>query len=257
MIKLIPETRSATPLGRWLTTVLGSALMVAAALSAVGIVWSTVLTLEFLGWVLLVLCLELLVVGSVIERTHRRIGHQRITLASWITIARAGALAMLVGFLVVGPTTERMAWVPSILFGIAAVLDGVDGAIARATESVTELGGRLDTEVDALTTLVGASAVVAAGTAPIAFIAVGVARYAFALGLWWRRRRGRPVRELPPNRARAPLSVVTLLAIWIAFLPVVDERVSMALTAAVAIPFLLNFAIDWVLVTRRSGRRTG
>ncbi len=225
--------------------------MVATALSAVGIVWSTVFTLEFLGWVVLVFGLELLVVGSVIERTHRQVGHQRITLASWITIARAGALAVLVGFLVVGPTTEGMAWVPSALFGIAVVLDGVDGALARAMGSVTELGSRLDTEVDALTTLVGAAAVVAAGTAPIAFIAVGIARYAFALNLWWRRHRGWPVRELPPNRARAPLSALTLLAIWIAFLPIVDERVSTVLTTVVAIPFLLNFAVDWMLVTGR------
>ncbi|MHC3438416.1 CDP-alcohol phosphatidyltransferase family protein [Natrialbaceae archaeon A-gly3] len=206
-----------------------------------------VVTGGFLAGVVAVLALEAVVFGRVVVRTHRQDGPQRLTLATGVTLVRAALLAVLAGFLLTSIETAR--WLAGGLFATAVVLDAVDGPLARARGSVTELGDGLDTEVDGLTVLLGAVLVVSVGVAPIAFLLVGVTRPAFAVGCWWRRRNGRPVAPLPSSRLRRPLGGAVMVVIWLALVPVPGTTVSRVLTAAVAVPFLWNFGRDWLAVT--------
>lgn len=206
-----------------------------------------VVTGGFLAGVVAVLALEAVVFGRVVVRAHRRDGPQRLTLATGVTLLRAAFLAVLAGFLLTSVETAR--WLAGGLFAAAVVLDAVDGPLARARGSVTELGDGLDTEVDGLTVLLGAVLVVSTGVAPVVFLLVGVARPAFAVGCWWRRRTGRPVVSLPPSRLRGLLGGVVMVVIWLALVPVPGTTVSRVLTVAVAVPFLANFGRDWLAVT--------
>ena len=227
-----------------------SCAVVAVALVALGVVRPTEMTRGFLAGVTVVLAVELVVFRRTIERAHREGGPQRITLATWITILRGAALALLAGFLTVDGLSGDLVWVPGVLFAVAASLDAVDGAVARVTDSVTELGGRLDVELDGLTVLVGATAIVVQGSAPVAFLAVGFARYLFVFGIWSRRRRGLAVSGLPPSQLRRFLGATAMVAIWLALLPVPGQRLSWLLTAFVMVPFLLHFGRDWLAVSR-------
>ncbi|WP_253736531.1 CDP-alcohol phosphatidyltransferase family protein [Halohasta salina] len=174
----------------------------------------------------------------------------RLTVATAITLARGAALAVLAGFLFVG--AAPVTWLPAALFAIAAGLDAVDGVVARATDTVTDLGAQLDTEMDGLTVLLGSLLVVSKGLAPAVFLGVGLARYAFVAGIGLRQRRGLPVFELPPSQLRRLLGGFAMSAIWVALLPMVDTAVSRPLSLAVLVPFLANFVRDWLAV---SGRR--
>jgi CDP-diacylglycerol---glycerol-3-phosphate 3-phosphatidyltransferase len=241
---------------RWLEAAAG--LVAFTVLLGVGIAaaWPAVRTIAFAGWGSLALGVAFVAVGISIERTFRSGRPERLTLASWVTLLRGAALATFVGFLAIeagsrGSATSFVAWLPALAFAAAGLLDAVDGAIARRTDAVTELGARLDVEFDALVTLVGAIAAVAVGGAHVAFLLVGAARYLYVSSLWSRRRRGRPVRKLSPSRIRAPLSALVLVAIWLALTPVVSEGPAFLLTTAVAVPFLLNFLYDWLVTTTR------
>lgn len=234
----------------WSHAALVSCSSVGLVLIALSVVWPTEMTSGFLAGVGIVLVVELVVFLRTIHRAHHEAGPQRLTLATWITIHRGAALALLAGFLAVDAASGTLAWVPATLFAIAASLDAVDGYVARATDAVTELGERLDVELDALTVLVGVLVAIAAGGAPVAFIAVGIARYLFVFGIWTRRRLGLAVYELPRSQVRRVLGAGTMVAIWFTLLPVLEEPHTRMLVTIVMIPFLLNFTRDWLAISR-------
>ena len=242
----------ATPNGgrhRTHAAVLGC-VVVSLALVALGLRRPAAPIGRFLVGVGVLLVVQLLVFRRALEAARREAGPQRLTLATGVTIHRGAALALLAGVLAVGEPSGALVWAPSVLFAIAASLDAVDGAVARATDAVTEFGGRLDVEVDALTVLVGSTAAVLVGAAPVAFLAVGLARYGFVAGIWLRRRRGRPVFDLPPSQTRRGLGAAAMAVIWLALLPIPGPRLTWYLTTAVLVPFLLQFGRDWLAVSR-------
>ncbi|MWV41289.1 CDP-alcohol phosphatidyltransferase family protein [Natrialba sp. INN-245] len=235
---------------RWGEATAGLLCAVFLAITVLEHLWAGGLALEFLVVVAVALALESLLVLVTIDRTSVS-GTTTFTLATGVTIARAAAVAVLAGFVATRPPSGPLEWAPGALFAVAAALDAVDGAIARTTGTETDLGARLDVEVDAFVVFVGSILAVTAGAAPVAFLAVGIARYLFAGSLWWRQRRGRDVFELPPSRFRRPLGALAMLAIWLAILPVPGHGVSRAVTTIVLVPVLVNFVRDWLFVTGR------
>lgn len=252
---------------------MGVVALTALVAGVIAVAWRPARTVTFGSWVGLALAGVMVVAGVAIERTARVGDPGPLTLASWITLSRGAALACFVGVTasIVGvpgsgvemqiltsgggaTAAEPVAWLPAALFAAAGLLDAVDGMVARRASAETDLGARLDTELDALTVLVGAVAVVALGAASVAFLAVGVARYLYAGSLRGRQYRDRPVRDLPSSRVRAPLSAAVLLAVWVALAPITTAGQSILLTSVVAVPFLANFLWDWLVVTTRVSR---
>ena len=193
------------------------------------------------------------VVVWTVTRTTESAGSQPLTVATWVTLARGWLLVPFAGLLFVAPVGETVAWISGGLFAVAALLDVVDGALARRTDSVSELGGRLDTEVDSLLVLLGAVAVVIAGSASVLFLAVGVARYAFVAGIRWRRARGLPVSELDPSQRRRITGALVMVVIWLAILPVLSDEASRTAATIGAVTVLAGFARDWLFVSGRIG----
>ena len=232
---------------RWGPTLLWIALLAAATVWMLQLHWIPELSPPFLGGVAGGLLTVSITVGWIRNRVDGE-----ITLATAVTLGRGVALAVFAGFLTAGLPAGRGAWLPAVLFALAAGLDTVDGAIARATDSVSELGGRLDTEMDGLTVLIGTLAVVGADLVPVGFLLVGLARYLFVAGIWLRQRRSLPVYDLPPSQLRRVLGGLAMATIWLALLPVIEPSVAHPVAIAVLVPFVLNFSRDWLAV---SGRR--
>ena len=117
---------------------------------------------------------------------------ERLGPAGWITLARA-TLALGVAALTADSFVRPVP--AALLVGLAAVvlaLDYVDGEVARRTGTVSELGARLDGEVDAF--LILALSVYVAPIAGAWVLAIGAARYVFLAAGW----------ALPWMRARLP-----------------------------------------------------
>ncbi|RQH01800.1 CDP-alcohol phosphatidyltransferase family protein [Natrarchaeobius oligotrophus] len=268
--KRVVPSRFDARIGRWLEATAGLVALTALVAGAIAVAWHPARTAAFGGSLTLAVVVVAIVTGVAIDRTARGGDPGPLTVASWITVTRGALLACFVGAFwstTVVPesgvetlteygerTAETDAWLPAVLFAAVGLLDAVDGMVARTTGAVTDLGARLDAELDGLTALAGSVAVVALGAASVAFLAVGAARYLYVGSLWWRRRRERPVRDLPSSRVRAPLSAAVLVSIWLAVSPITTAQQSVLLTALVAVPFLANFLWDWLAVTARVSR---
>lgn len=218
------------------------------ALAAAG---SIRLTTPVLGSVAGVFLLYLSVIVAATTNATRTAGPQRLTLATWITLARGWLLVLFVG-VAVGVADSPVSWLVVGLFVGSAVGDMADGWVARYTDAVTALGARLDTETDALLVLVGTVTVVGIGTAPAVFLAVGLARYAFVAGMAVRRTRGKPVFDLEPSRFRQFTGATIMVTITVALVPPVDPVVSRALAWIVTVPILVHFLWDWLAVSGRA-----
>jgi len=172
-----------------------------------------------------------------------------------LTLARGGLYAATAGFLFVPPSTAALRWAPAACYGVGAALDFVDGSLARRTGRTTELGAKLDLAFDTLGFLVAPLVGVAWGRLPAAYLSLSAARYVYRAALGWRKRRGRPVEELPASRIRRPLAALQMGFITVALAPVLPVSVVHPLAVVAVMPSLATFVRDYLAVTGRLGSR--
>jgi phosphatidylglycerophosphate synthase len=138
-----------------------------------------------------------LVVCVLLTRGLHRAGMAAMGPANQVTLARAtlvGAVAALVADSAAHPVPVA---VVTALAGVAVLLDGVDGKVARRTGSITAVGARFDMEVDAFLLLVLSGYLARPLGAWV--LGIGLLRYAFVAAAWllpWLRA------PLPPRLSR-------------------------------------------------------
>ncbi|MGH2619576.1 MAG: CDP-alcohol phosphatidyltransferase family protein, partial [Anaerolineales bacterium] len=110
-----------------------------------------------------------------------------------VTALRGLLLAGVGGFLFSARPPGGVAWVPTVLFTTAELLDYLDGYLARKARRLTQLGEAFDLELDNLGMLIGSGLAVWYGSLPGPFLLIGLAGYLFRFGRGARQRAGRPV----------------------------------------------------------------
>jgi CDP-diacylglycerol--glycerol-3-phosphate 3-phosphatidyltransferase len=166
-----------------------------------------------------------------------------------LTLARGVLVACLAGFLLLPPPPGWLAWIPAILYFLADVSDLLDGYLARRSHHVTRLGEMLDMSFDGLGVLVAALLALRYGQVPAWYLSIALARYLFLGGLWLRRRRGLPVYDLPPSISRRLFAGLQMGFIAFVLLPVFSPPSTFIAAGLFAIPFLVGFLRDWLLVS--------
>ncbi len=144
--------------------------------------------------------------------------------------------------------------VPSVVapaYAAAAILDGIDGRVARFSRRETLLGSKLDMEVDAAGILVASLSGIALGKLPLGYVAIGLARYLFVAGLVLRRRRGRPVRDLDPSLLRRVLAGAQMGFLAVALWPQVPESLTQGAAYLFGAATLAMFVRDGLFVSHR------
>ena len=180
--------------------------------------------------------------------------YETVGLPTGVTLLRGTVAAGIAGVAVValvGTPTARLAWAAAVGYGLVAALDSVDGFLARRFDRTTRLGGRLDTAVDAFGLLVAPLAGVVLGELPWWYLSVGVARYAFVAGLWWRNRTGRPTFALPPRPSRRVLAGLQMAVVPVALTPAVADEWMPFVVGVAAGGLLVGFGRDWLYVSGR------
>ena len=177
--------------------------------------------------------------------------------ANRLTIVRLAVLGALAGgglaaTLAPGAGLALAGWMPCLVYAAAALGDYADGAIARRTRTTSAFGARLDAEADALG-LAAASgiAVLASGTLPAWYLLAGFGRYLFGAALFVEGRLGRPLRELPPSPFRRRLAGFQMGLVAVCLAPFIEPEWAPPATMALGAPFLLGFARDYLISTRR------
>jgi len=173
-----------------------------------------------------------------------------------VTLARGALFAALAGFGALAPRAT-IVWIPAVLYGLGCALDAVDGALARRLNRRTALGTKLDMAFDTIGFLVAPIVAVLWGQLPIWYLSLSAARYLFKFGRGLRRRRGKPVYDLPESLVRRPLAGVQMAFITLALSPLLDLATIRPLAAIVLAPSLAVFARDYLVVAGRLGPERG
>lgn len=180
--------------------------------------------------------------------------YNTLGVANAVTLARGGTFAAVAGFGAVEPR-PALAWIPALLYGTGCVLDWVDGLTARFLGRTTVLGTKLDMAFDTVGFLVAPVVAVLWGRLPVWYLSLSFARYLFKAGLGLRRRRDKPVGELPPSAVRRPLAGLQMAFITVALAPVLPPETVWMLAAVVLPPSLLVFVRDYLVVAGYLGRQ--
>lgn len=181
----------------------------------------------------------------------------RLGLANRLTLLRGYLIAFSGGFLFQPAAEGFIAWLPGLLYGVAAILDRLDGFIARRTQQTTLLGAELDTAFDALGLIVAPLLAVTYGKVHWSYLLLSLAYYIFQWGLHWRRRRGLPLYEILPSQLRRALAGFQMGFVAVALLPWFHASQTLICSLAFMIPALLGFAVDWLVASGRIRTRAG
>jgi phosphatidylglycerophosphate synthase len=179
------------------------------------------------GWAVGLACGGILALALARGRAYW--GAERLGPADRVTLARA-TLAVGIAALVAASFAESVPVALLVsLASVALALDGVDGWVARRTGTASELGGRLDGEVDAFLILV--LSVYVARSAGVWVLAIGAARYAFLAAEYLLPSFRAP---LPPRRWRKVVCatqgfVLTIAAAGVLSAGVTDAALGIAL----------------------------
>lgn len=171
-----------------------------------------------------------------------------LTPADRVTLTRAAlglGCAVVVALTFLGLVPWR-SWLLFVLAVPTAVLDAVDGPVARRTGTVTRRGSRWDMEVDSAVLLVLSLALLP--VAPWA-LGIGLARYAFWLGGLVRTRWLLP---LPFRQSRRLIAAFQAVALVVALAPFLPLWVGQVLTAVALALLLFSLTRDIVFQERRS-----
>jgi CDP-diacylglycerol--glycerol-3-phosphate 3-phosphatidyltransferase len=121
------------------------------------------------------------------------------------------------------------------------VIDCFDGYLARLHNEVTRLGAMMDMSLDGLGMLIGVLLLIQFGQVPALILLVGLARYLFLLGIWIRRRIGKPIYELPENPLRRQFAGAQMGFIGVILFPVFSPPGTYLAAMLFALPFFLGF----------------
>lgn len=145
----------------------------------------------------------------------------------------------------------RIPEVAAPAYAVAVVLDGIDGRVARRFKRETLLGSTLDIEIDAVGILVASLAGIALEKLPPWYLAIGLARYFFVVGIEIRRRTRQPVRDLDPSRLRRLLAGSQMGFLAVALWPQIPEAFSQTAAYPFGAMTLAMFLRDWRFASHR------
>jgi CDP-diacylglycerol--glycerol-3-phosphate 3-phosphatidyltransferase len=169
--------------------------------------------------------------------------------ANMLTLARGVGLALLAGFLLAPWPMGLAAWLPALIYTLAAIGDFFDGYLARITDQATVLGETLDMEFDSLAVLLVIALAIWYGQLPMWTLLLGLLRYGFLLGQWLRERQGKPIYGLPESAFRRLVAALFLAFISVILWPIVFPPGTSLAAALFAVPLVLSFSRDWLVTS--------
>lgn len=174
--------------------------------------------------------------------------HARFGIANQLTLARAVGVVLLAASIGEG----REPALDSLALGVAAaVLDAVDGRVARGRGLASRYGARFDMETDALLIAVLAVLLWTGGRLGAWVLIAGALRYVF-IGVQQVVPRLRV--ELAPSWRRQACAVLQVVTLLIAFAPFVPRRLAVAAAALGVAALCGSFATDLVAMWRQGVR---
>jgi phosphatidylglycerophosphate synthase len=179
--------------------------------------------------------------------------YARVGPANLVTGIRAALVLLLAAYISQRSITRPGMWTAVVLAATAALLDGLDGWLARRTGTASRFGARFDMETDALLILVLSILVWQWGKAGAWVLLSGLMRYLFIAAGWMLPWMTGP---LSPTMRGKAVAVIQMVALIVAISPLVPVALSAAGTAAALGLLCWSFAIDVGRLWRAAAART-
>jgi phosphatidylglycerophosphate synthase len=174
--------------------------------------------------------------------------------ANLVTASRLVLVLGIASFALRRPSST-LAWTAVVVCTLAALLDIVDGRVARRTGTASAFGAKFDMEVDALLIITLAVLAWQYGKAGVWVLLSGLLRYGFVTAGWllpWL------TAPLPPSLRRKTVCVVQIVALIVVLGPVIVPPFSTLIAAgglaALGYSFLVDTVWLWRAATPRKAR---
>jgi phosphatidylglycerophosphate synthase len=171
--------------------------------------------------------------------------------ANRVTLARA-ALVLPTAALVLRPEVGDAAyWWILAVSTLAMVMDGVDGMVARWTDTESAYGARFDMEIDAFLLMALSWIVWQSGKVGVWVLLIGGLRYLFVLaGFRWPALRG----ELPESMRRKVVCVLQGVSLLVCLAPITFAAMASIVAAGSLVLLAYSFAVDvrWLMNPMRT-----
>jgi CDP-diacylglycerol---glycerol-3-phosphate 3-phosphatidyltransferase len=204
----------------------------------------------------MVLAYNLYVLWTWLPDNHRE-GENKLLptygLGNSLTLVRGLLIAFVAGFIGLPWLLDMgiLAWLPMLFCTIAFIADYFDGYLARMTNHATVLGSKLDLEFDILGVSVVTLLAIWYGQLPWWYLILGMAGYFFRLGLWWRKRQGLPIYELPPSIHRRIFAGFQMGFLSVSLWPILPAEAVTLAGIGYGTFTALGFLRDWLVVSGR------
>jgi phosphatidylglycerophosphate synthase len=202
-----------------------------------------------LGAAYLPKALTVLAMGAVLVLIGLRRHHAFATFgpANQVTVVRGALVALLAGL--IGEQGAAISAFAVAAASAVAVLDGVDGAVARRSRMASDFGARFDMEIDALLIMVLAVLAWQFGRTGVWVLASGLLRYAFVVAgcafAWLQH-------PLPPSQRRKAVAVLQVITLIVTLAPFVPDTIGAAVAGIGLGALVLSFAADVLWLFRRA-----
>jgi phosphatidylglycerophosphate synthase len=150
------------------------------------------------------------------------------------------------------PPSAALAWTAVVVCTIAALLDIVDGKVARRTGTSSAFGARFDMEVDALLIITLALLAWQYGKAGAWVVLSGLLRYGFVAAGWLLPWLAAP---LPASLRRKAVCVAQIVALIVVIGPVIRPPFSTLIAAGGLATLVYSFLVDTAWLWRAARPR--
>lgn len=206
-----------------------------------------VLTLAVQGSLIWLICLYRCYLLLALNRASMNSApYAKLGWANRLSLARAWLIAFTASFIFQPNISQNIVIFPALAYFLAAIIDRVDGYVARISRQQSLLGEKLDTETDALGLLVAPLLAIWLGQIHWSYLAVSLAYYLYQAGLYWRRRQNLQIHPLPKNPERRAIAGFQMGFLAVVLWPVLTPPATTIAGFAFMLPLLAGFIVDWL-----------
>ena len=171
----------------------------------------------------------------------------RFGTANTVTLLRVSLVSGVAGFIGETPS-DLIAWIAAEAVTVVALLDGVDGWLARRSREESAFGARFDMETDAALILILSVLVWHHQKAGAWVLACGLMRYGFVVAGWVLPWMAGPLRSTLRGKS---VAIAQLVGLGLALLPSVPVSISNVVAAITLALLVWSFAVDIAWLKRQ------
>ena len=153
--------------------------------------------------------------------------------------------------LTLGNFWSSNAWFPAVLAAIFALLDVLDGYVARSLSQESDIGAKMDMFSDSLGVAVIPFVAILMGKLPVYYISLSLAKPLFEIAKKYRKFRGKKVEKLPDSNLGRYLHGSQMIFLTFSLMPIISYELIFLISPIILVPSLIQFLKNYAEIAGR------